>query len=59
MTEHHIILALVEPLPRNLPDRQEGPTVEKSVQDAKSLWQTRVWLFSPDFCSSSGHQAAP
>lgn len=51
--------ALVEPLPRNLSDRQERPTVEESVKDAKSLWQTRVWLFSSDLRSSSGHQAAP
>lgn len=54
-----ITLALVEPLPGNLPDRQERPTVEKFVQDAKSLWQTGVWLFSSHFCSTSGHQAAP
>lgn len=59
LTAGLITLALVEPLPRNVSDRQERPTVEKSVKDAKSLWQTRVRLFSSDFCSSSGYQAAP
>lgn len=54
-----VSFVLVEPLPRNFPDWQEGPSVEEPVQDAGSLWQTRVQLFPPDVHPSSGYQAAP
>lgn len=59
LTAGLLTLALAQPLSRNISDRQERPTLEKFVQDAKSLWQTRVWLFPSDLCPSSGYQAAP
>lgn len=49
----------VEPLPRLISDRQEGPVVEELVEDASSVRQARVWLLPSLLHPSSGHQAAP
>lgn len=54
-----VSLVQVEPLPGNISDWPKGPAVEEPVQDAGSLWQTRVQLFPPHLHPSSGHQAAP